>query len=190
MRTWIFQRELGEDWLQKSIVTRNIRCINASVIMRSSDEKYGLGYNFWHLKFNQKPEGFAFEVGWWLSALCRYLNNFSASFYCIYFFNIVRHHINFIFSIQNGQYQVFFFLWSFAKMCGSLSAVWLFWEAFHIEMHVHTSNLKICGVPQHSLVLSFGESKGNLEHLRVPPIVLMLMRYQWMKLVAMLVSSA
>ena len=40
------------------------------------------------------------------------LNNMSASFYCMYFFNIVRHHIIFIFNtffiFKNGQYQVFF----------------------------------------------------------------------------------
>jgi hypothetical protein len=28
------------------------------------------------------------------------LNNFSASFYCMYFFNIVRHHVIFIFNTK------------------------------------------------------------------------------------------
>ena len=35
------------------------------------------------------------------------LTNFNASFYCMYFFNRVRHHI-ISDSIQNGQGQVFF----------------------------------------------------------------------------------
>jgi hypothetical protein len=43
MWTWILQIELGEEWLRKSIETWNIGCIDASVIMRSSDGKYGLG---------------------------------------------------------------------------------------------------------------------------------------------------
>ena len=69
--TWTFQIELGEEWSQKSIETWNTGCIDVNVIVQSSNEKYGLGYNFWHLKIDQKPEGFAFGVGWWLSALRR-----------------------------------------------------------------------------------------------------------------------
>jgi hypothetical protein len=34
-----FQIELGEEWSQKSIETWNIECIDASVIIRSSDKK-------------------------------------------------------------------------------------------------------------------------------------------------------
>ena len=40
---WIFQMDLGEEWSQKSIETWNIGCIDASVIIWSSDWKYGLG---------------------------------------------------------------------------------------------------------------------------------------------------
>ena len=54
-----------------SIETWSIGGIDASVIMRSSDGKYKLGYNFWHVEIDQKPEGFAFGVRWWLSAWCR-----------------------------------------------------------------------------------------------------------------------
>ena len=50
----------------------------------------------WHLEIDQKPEGFAFGVGWWLSALCWKSSNFGAPFYCMCFLNIMRHHIIFI----------------------------------------------------------------------------------------------
>ena len=39
MGTWIFPTVLGEEWSQQSIETWNIGCIDASVIMRSSDAK-------------------------------------------------------------------------------------------------------------------------------------------------------
>ena len=42
MWTWIFQIELGEELAQKSIETWNIGCIDASVIMQSSNGKYEL----------------------------------------------------------------------------------------------------------------------------------------------------
>ena len=74
-------------------------------------------FNTW--KSTQKPEGFAFEVHY-----VGNLNKCSASFYCMHFF------ILFSYSIQNGQYQVSFFLWSVD-----------YTKALHIEMHVHTSNL-------------------------------------------------
>ena len=36
------------------------------------------------------------------------LNNFSASFYCMYFFNIVRHHIIFIFNTKQPISSFYF----------------------------------------------------------------------------------
>ena len=66
----------------------------------------------------------------------RNLDNFSASFYYMYFFNIVRDHITFIFNTKR-PISSFFFSWSVAKK------VWVkcdYLEALHIEMHVHTSN--------------------------------------------------
>ena len=42
------------------------------------------------------------------------LNNFSTSFYCIYFFNTMRHHIIFIFNTKQ-PISSFFFWWSVAK---------------------------------------------------------------------------
>ena len=38
------------------------------------------------------------------------LNNFSAPFYCMYFFNVVRHHVIFIFNTKRP-------ISSFFKMC-------------------------------------------------------------------------
>ena len=69
MWTWIFQIELGEEWSQKSIEAWNTRCIDASVIMRSSDGKHGLDWNFQHLQIDQRLESSAFEVEWWSNAL-------------------------------------------------------------------------------------------------------------------------
>ena len=71
MWMWISQTKLDEEWSHDLIETWNIGCIDVSVIMQSSDGKYGLGWKFWQLEINQKPEGFAFGVGRWLSALCR-----------------------------------------------------------------------------------------------------------------------
>ena len=71
MWMWISQTKLDEEWSHDLIETWNIGCIDVSVIMQSSDGKYGLGWKFWQLEINQKLEGFAFGVGRWLSALCR-----------------------------------------------------------------------------------------------------------------------
>jgi hypothetical protein len=43
MWMWIFWTKLGEEWSQKLIETLNIGCINANVIMQSSNGEYGLG---------------------------------------------------------------------------------------------------------------------------------------------------
>ena len=78
------------------------------------------------------------------------LNNFSASFYCMYFVKIVRHHILSsykIHSIQNGQYQGFFCC-CWCEVLQKGLKVWVkcdYFNALHIEMHVHTSNLKLGG---------------------------------------------
>ena len=71
------------------------------------------------------------------------LNNFSASVFCMYFFNIARHHITFMFNANRPIYQVFFF-WFWVKCDYS--------EAPHIEMQVHTSNSNT-GPTGHSNVL-------------------------------------
>ena len=74
----------------------------------------------------------------WMMIKCimvSHLNNVHASFYCMYFFNIVRHRIIFMFSIK------FVLL---VKCCEKSSEVWVecdHFEALCIEMHVHTSNL-------------------------------------------------
>ena len=54
MWTWIFQTKLGGEWPHESLETWNIRCIDASIIMWSSDGKYELGLNFdtWKLTKN------------------------------------------------------------------------------------------------------------------------------------------
>ena len=43
MWTWIFQTKICEEFSHKSFETWSIWCIDASVIMWSSDGKYGLG---------------------------------------------------------------------------------------------------------------------------------------------------
>ena len=120
MWTWIFQINLGEEWSQKLIESWNIKCIDVGVIMWSFDGKYGLAYKLTPGNW-PKAGGLAFGVGWWLSALCTNLINLSASVYCMYFFNIVRHHIIFIFNTKQPT-------WSFL-----LSEVWLFLKPFTLK---------------------------------------------------------
>ena len=63
-------------------------------------------------------------------------NNISASFYCMYFFNIVRHHISFKFS-TNRPISSLLFWWSVAKKLESLSEVRLFWSLSHWNACAH-----------------------------------------------------
>jgi hypothetical protein len=111
MWTWSLQTKLAEEWSHMSIGTWNIRCIDAlmRVPLRCFPiENWTKIFDTWQSTL--KSEGFAFGVGRWLSALCKDLNNLSASFCCVYFFDIVRHHI--IVSLFNTkrpiQSRVFF----------------------------------------------------------------------------------
>ena len=74
------------------------------------------------------------------------LYNLSASFYCVYFFNIVRHHIIFIFNTERPIPSPLFWGWSVATKFESLSEMWLF-EALHTAMHVHASNFNTAWSP-------------------------------------------
>ena len=67
------------------------------------------------------------------------LNNLSVSFYCMYFFNVVRHHIIFIYNTKQPISVL-----TFCEVLQKKLKVWVkcdCFEALHIEMHVHTSNL-------------------------------------------------
>ena len=69
----------------------------------------------------------------------RNLNNFNVSFYCMHFFNIVRHRIIFILNTKRPISSSFF-----CEVLQKCSKVWVmcdYFEALHIRMHVHTSNL-------------------------------------------------
>ena len=74
----------------------------------------------------------------------------------MYFFNIVRHHIIFIFNTKRPISSFFF-----GEVLQKSLKVWVkcdYFEALHIEMHVHTANLNIayptciqkCGILHHS----------------------------------------
>ena len=73
--------------------------------MRSSDRKYGLGQN---LKSTKNRSALPLELDDESMHYIGNLSNFSASFYCMYYFNIVRHHIVFIFN-TNWPISSFFF---------------------------------------------------------------------------------
>ena len=133
MWRWTIQTKLSGAWLQKLIETWNIGCIDVSIILRSSHGKYGLGWNVWNLKINQKLEGSdLWELDHNQMHYVGSLNNSSASFYCMYFFNIVRHHIYHLhIQYKSANIKLFFLSRSVAKK--SLSEVWFNLKPFTLK---------------------------------------------------------
>jgi len=88
-------------------------------------------------------------------------NKFSASFYCMYFFNTVRHHIIFIFNTKRPISSSFYFLFVFKVLQKGLR-VWVkcdYFKALQIEMHVHTQTWTL-----HLPYTQAGKALRLLEH--------------------------
>ena len=87
--------------------------------------KYGLGSKVWHLESTQNQRVFHYVGN---------LNNLTASFYCMYYFNIGRHHIIFIYNTKRPTSRVLGL--EFAKM-SEKSEVWIFWSPSHWNACTH-----------------------------------------------------
>ena len=93
------------------------------------------------------------------------LNNFSASFHCMYFFNIVRRHSIFIFNTKRSISS--FFLRSVAEKFESLSEVWLFWSPSHWNACAQFK-LEHCTAPPHKALSSeFSLGYASVQNLRL-----------------------
>ena len=110
MWTWISQTELGEEWSHKWIENLKYRMhwceYHYAVVIPMKNMDWARIFGTWKSTRNHTtlpPESDDDEVHYVVN-----LNNYRASFYCMYFFNIVRHHIIFISNTKRPISSLFF----------------------------------------------------------------------------------